>query len=484
MSITSHHPDYDLKIADWQLMRDAYAGERAVKFAGTTYLPPTPGQLLDGMATASSLGHTNYQSYRLRARFPGYTFNSVEALLGIMHRKPPTIDLPEKMRPLLEKGTASGESLWMLLRRINKQQFITGRCGLLADVANGANVNHLPYLSLYRAEDIINWDGVAVDGLNMVVLNESESVRTDTFEWEMKEKYRVLMLGATGDSTYSFGQFDADQQYSPDSMVEASIGGKKLTTLPFTVINSKDITPDPDDPTLLGLANICVAIYRSEADYRQNLFMQGQDTLVIVGAIAEDPNNPDGQPRVGAGAMINVQEGGDVKYAGVSSNGLSEQRQALVDDREEAGKMGGTLVDPRKSDAESGEALHMRMAARTATVTQIARTGAEGLQSVLRTIAEWIGEDPDAVTVEPNLEFADRTIDGDTLVKWMTGRTLGAPLSKASIHRKLQEHDMTEMTLDEEMAAIEQENEDEGLGDGGTGTGVDDDGSAVDNQVA
>ena len=495
MSITSHHPSYDASLADWKLMRDAYAGERTIKAAGRAYLPSTPGQELDGMEAPESVGSKNYQAYKLRARFPDYVTTAIESLLGIMHRKPPTIELPEKMKPMLERGTVEGESLWMLLRRINEHQFLTGRCGVLADVPDGADVNTLPYLSLYRAEDIVNWDNgersdPVLQNLNLVVLNESESRRTDLFDWEMVTKYRVLVLGDLGDNEgvdagakYWFGTFESDAAYEEGAMVQASIGGSSLDKIPFVIINTKDITPEPDAPPLLGLGNICISIYRSEADYRQNLFMQGQDTLAIIGTIAEDPNNPDSKPRVGAGAMLNVQDGGDVKFVGVNATGLSEQRAALQDDKEEAGTMGGRLVEARKSDAESGEALHMRMSARTASITQIARTGAEGLQTVLRTIAEWIGEDPQAVTVEPNLEFADRTIDGDTLVKWMTSRTLGAPLSLESIHRKLQENDMTELTYEEEMAKKKQEDEDAGLGDGGLGTGVQNVDDGLDNNA-
>lgn len=489
MSITSHHPDYDLKLQDWRLLRDAYGGERVVKNAGSLYLPPTPGQIIDGVSDPNQLGYQNYVAYKMRARFPDYVSNAIEALLGLMHRKPPTIEMPDRMKDIV---TVKGESLWQLLRRMNEQQFITGRCGLLADVPDGADVNTLPYLALYRAEDIINWDDGAIfdpvkQTLNLVVLNESESMRTELFDWEMVNKYRILQLGALGENetegVYTFGQFDSDQQYDEGEMTVASIGGSSLNKIPFVIVNSKDITPEPDDPPLLPLANISMTIYRGDADYRQNLFMQGQDTLVIVGAIADDPNNPDAKVRVGAGAMINVQEGGDVKFAGVSANGIEGQRLALQDLHADAGAMGGSLVEERKSDAEGADAMHMRMSVKTSYLTQIARSGAEGLQTILRTVAEWIGEDPEEVVVEPNLEFADRSMDGDQLVKWVTARTLGAPLSKESIHRKLQENDMTEMSYEEEMEKKRQEDEDDGLGDEGTGTGVEDE-DQLDNQVA
>ena len=51
----------------------------------------------------------------------------------------------------------------------------------------------------------------------------------------------------------------------------------------YQIINSCDVVSDVDDPPLLDLGNACMTIYRSDADYRQNLFMQGQDTFVTIG---------------------------------------------------------------------------------------------------------------------------------------------------------------------------------------------------------
>ena len=166
----------------------------------------------------------------------------------------------------------------------------------------------------------------------------------------------------------------------------------------------------------------------------------------------------------------------------MSANGLEGQRLALVDLKQDAAQMGGSFVEERKSDAEGSDAMHMRMSVKTSYLTQVARSGAEGLQTVLRIVAKWLGEDPQKVVVQPNLEFADRTMDGDKLVKWMTARTLGAPLSKESIHRKLQENDMTELSYEDEIAKKRQEDEEDGLGEGGTGTGVED--GDVDNNVS
>lgn len=475
MSIDSKHPLYTEFYPDWELMSDAYRGERTIKDAGVKYLPPTPGQVIDGMEKEQP-GWKNYQAYKARARFPDFVSQAVEALIGIMHHKPPTIELPDKLEDLREKATVKGESLEMLLRRINEAQLVTGRLGLLADVKNDAAVGVLPYIALYRTQDIINWDDgkreeIVLQNLNLVVLNESEYERQTGFEWNFETKYRVLVLGdplvnePEGQGIYRMGTYDSTKGMAFDeaNLIVPSIAGKTLDKLPFIIINSKDIVADPDDPPLLGLAQLAMAVYRGEADYRQCLFMQGQDTLVVIQGVDETV-------RAGAGAVINVSTGGDAKYIGVDSQGLPEMRMALENDRKEAADIGGQLLDTRSREAESGDALKIRVSARTASLNQIAMAGAEGLQTLLRIMAEWVGADPEKVVVQPNLDFADDTLEGSTLVQYMQAKVLGAPLSKRSIHRLMQEKDITELEYEEELAELEKEGADM-EGDEGTDAG-------------
>lgn len=462
MSITSTHPQYSKFLPDWTLMRDSWDGERAIKDKGRQYLPATPGQEFDGLSVGQR-GFQNYQSYKERARFHDFVCQAVEALVGIMHHKPPRIELPAAMEPLMESATVKGEPLDVLLRRINVEQLITGRLGLLADVLDGSPAGTLPYIALYRAEDVINWDDgtrdeLVLQNLNLVVIDESENERTDRFEWEFETKHRVLALGDVEDNegvgVYRAGVFRGqDAQFSEAGLVTPAISGRTLSQIPFVFVNAKDIVPDPDNPPLLGLARLGITVYRGEADYRQTLFMQGQDTLVIIGGT----DSEDEDTRAGAGATIDVPMGGNAKYIGVSSDGLAEQREALQNDKMEAAEIGGKLLDSRGREAESGDALRIRVSARTASLNQIALAGAEGLKTILRIMATWVGANPEDVVVEPNQDFADDSLDGRTLVDIMTAKTMGAPLSARSVHRLMREKDMTEMEFEEEVVEIESE---------------------------
>lgn len=473
MAIDTKHPLYDVYAPEWVTMRDTYKGERAVKAKAEEYLPPTQGMRMDGMGLKQPGGQA-YEAFKRRALFPEYVKEAVEEFIGLLHQKPPNITLPAQMEGMLSKATVYGESLQMLLRRINEEQLVTGRVGILLDLPATASLETLPHISLYNAEFIINWDDAEMDEgenrLNLVVLDETCSRMNKEFNWEIVRQYRVLQLGEIdqnepeGTAEYRFGVFSEENSnltYDASAMQAAMIRGANINRIPFVFVNSKDIVSFPDEPPLAGLAKLALAIYRADADYRQNLFMQGQDTLVIIGeryqpsvAEAETPI------RTGVGAYIHVEQGGDAKYIGVDSQGLDAQRQALEKDHDRASQLAGKLLN-NQSGTESGFALQTRISAQTATLNQIAITGAAALEKLLRMCAEWMGLNPDEVEVVPNLEFADYELNGDTLVKFMTARSMGAPLSKQSIHGLLVDRGITKMTYEDELEALTEEEQDD-----------------------
>lgn len=482
--LAATHPEYDAMRGDWIVMRDFYRGASAVKRKTTEYLPPTKGMLLDGMGTSRTerdatgkqvnVGQEAYNAYLRRAVFPEYVQEAVEHYLGIMHSKPATITVPKLLEPLLTASTAHGEPIDLLLRRINEEQLVSGRLGLLADLPIMASQDALPYIALYVAETVRNWDdGEMNEGnsrLNLVVLDESGYKRKDVFEWEHWTKYRVLMLGAPaaneaeGTAPYRQGAFEATgtPTFVETAMIEPAYKGSKIDFIPFVFINTKDITPTPDKPPLRALSRECETIYMAEADYRQNLFMQGQDTLVTIGDRAKVVNDPtqltaEGPVRVGAGSMIAMEQNGDAKYIGVGAEGLGEQRTALENDRRRAEVIAGKLSIDKQQGDESGEALKTRVGAQTASLHQIAKSGAAGLEAMLKMIARWMGANESEVSVVPNLKFADLTITGRSIVELMSAKGMGAPISQRTIHNRMVDGGVTDLTLEEELEEIQGE---------------------------
>ncbi len=438
-------------------------------------MPPTSGHEKDGMQ-GEQPGAKAYSAYKKRAVFHDFMKEAVEFYLGMMWNKPPVIEVPPQLEEMLENATHQGESVEQLLRRINEEQLLTGRLGLLLDLPNSAQyaTDMKPYIAMYTGESIINWDEgerteVNPESLNLVVLDESGYERQADLTWDYERIYRVLVLGDVEENeqsgVYRYGIFRGEEsEFSEEMLQEVTIKGEYLKKIPFYFINSKDLVPQPDTPPLLSVANLSLAIYRGEADYRQSLFMQGQDTLVVIGDKDEES-----EKRVGSGASIILPANGDAKFIGVDSQGLSEQRQALENDKKLIGYKTGQLINTGASKQESGEALEKRIGSQTATLRQIAMAGAGGLEKVLKEAAIWMGADPEKVIITPNTEFATEKLAPQDLVQYMSAKSLGAPISKQTIHENMRSKGMTDKEFDEEMKLLEEEADSELEVPGGTG---------------
>jgi hypothetical protein len=490
MGLESTHPDYDRFRDDWVTMRDLAAGETAVKRKRDVYLPPTPSMILDGFGQgATQVGEQVYRGYLERAVFPDYVSDGVKILVGMLNFKPAEIKLPAKLEPLRDSCTLTGESLDDLLRQIHAEQLITGRLGLLADLPATKNADGtqqpteegttlLPYIAMYIAESITNWDEAgSVDGLsalNLVILDESGKYMDTDFQWKPFKRYRVLQLGAIaaneaeGDAGYLQGEFSDREDasgltYDVTKMEAPKYMGKTLQEIPFVFVNTKDLVGAPDTAPLLGLGKLVLAIYRGEADYRQGLFLTGQDTLVVIGGV----RNPEGVPgeddalRTGAGSRIDVEREGDAKYIGVNSQGLSEQRASLENDHKRAATRSGQLMPSGKANSqESGEALKTRLAAQTASLTDLAMSSAKALETILKSMATWVSANPDEVEVKPNLEFGEIEFNTEDINGLMDARMKGAPISKRSIHALMKQRRFTSLEFEEEMELVKEEDAD------------------------
>jgi hypothetical protein len=304
-----------------------------------------------------------------------------------------------------------------------------------------------------------------VNDLDLVVLDES-GYRREGFTWKTERKYRILARGPgalvdgwTGPAANDpYGVAikinESDMPVAAD-FVYPSIAGNTLKKIPFVFIGANDLVPEPEVPPLMGLSNLALAIYRGEADYRQTLYLQGQNTLVIIGG-STDEAAPQ-QLRVGNKGVIDLKLGGDAKYIGVSAAGLGEMRQSLTNDKDRAAKEGVAFLDVGNSNGESGEALRIRTAGRTTTLSSVSKACGLGLEQALKFCAEWLGEDPEEVVVKPTTDFADQTVAGASLLAFMQAKQLGLPLSLLSMHRMMKLNDMTELDFEKENEQIEEE---------------------------
>lgn len=441
---STQHPLLVRRWEQYEKLRDVREGPDAVKKRDAKYLP-----FPSGFKAQSDLGVSMYAAYKQRAQFPDLFAPTVLGMVGIIHRIEAKIEGMDEGSPLYdlwEKATVDGMPLEVLHRRVTEEILTTGRVGLMADMSSDGG--ELPFIALYEAEKIVNWS----DESDFFVLQEEYRIRTG-YQWKEAKQYRVLRFDKdTGVYTVFVrkpDEVDADVDvYEPSGR-----GNKKFDHLPVVIAGPRDLSLDPDDPPLMGVANSCIAIYCLDADYRHQLFMSGQETLVFIGLdVAEVPQY------VGSGLAIAMPENSDAKYVGPSGVGITAHKEAISDEREVAAAAGARIFDTQERGAESGDALRIRARASTATLTSVALSSAAALERILRDCAVFVGQDPEDIVVTPNLDFLDSDMtpaDATSLVgTWQNGA-----LSYETVYENLQRGGIAsqERTAEEELELIIEE---------------------------
>lgn len=387
-TIKNYHPAMTAtRRAEWQLMRDCMDGEATVKLRGETHLP-----MPSGFRTQDDGGKAMYEAYKSRAQFPALLAPSVGAMIGIIHGKEIKPEMPEAMNFLWENADGMGLPLEAFHRRITRELLVIGGYAVLADApVNGGD----PYLAGYPRDLVINWD------VNWWILDETRMIR-DGFVWKQLEQYRMLTIDGL---SYAPFVFNGDTDNGEEVIVRGR-GGKALPRIPFAVANAMDLSPAIEAPPLIGVANAAKAIYQLSADYRHQLYMSGQETLVAIDGPA--PN------AVGAGVVHEMRgavgQTPDLKYVSPTCSGIEAHKVAMADNREAAVMAGARLFEQTAAGAESGEAKALRYASETASLVSIAQSSCMLLEQSLKNVAMIMGIAEDEISVPAPTDLMDRTL--------------------------------------------------------------------------
>lgn len=439
---TATHPDYTVEVVDeWRLMRHAYRGESAIKREGERYLPMPSGYKFH--PGGSDIGAQMYAAYKARARYPEIVSNAIRSMVGIAHGQEWQIEMPAALEPLWENSDGKGLPMEALSRRITMELLITGRYALMVDAPpNGGDI----YLAGYAAEEVINWS----DDDDYYVLREVVRERSG-MGWTDVIKTRELELvgGRYVQRVYMDGTLT--EEYEPRAR-----GGAALSMIPLTLGGAMDLDMKPDAPPLIGVARACLAHYQLNADYRLQLYMSGQETLVL--------HNVETPPKViGAGVVVSLQASDGSKdtraeYVGPSGVGIDAHVTAMDREQMSAVRSGAQLFDNTPRGQESGEARRLRFSAETATLTSIVGASAMILERTLKQAAIMAGANPDDVVVTPPANLLEGRLDPQEITA-LVASWAGGAISYETLYENLQRGRIASMERDAagELAAIRAE---------------------------
>jgi len=468
MPVDTKHPAYNDQRNKWRTVNDALGGEDHVKDKGTMYLPAPPSMAGSGSwnrASKTGIGQVGpYGFYLSFAEFPEIVSDVLGGFQGLIHSKPPTVNLPKDMEYLIKDATPSGISLSALWQDVTNMIIRGGRSSLLADISSDGKFR----IAAYSAESFINWrefrpiDG---GGFMFAVLEEESMVAKQDDRFSQEEVDRLLELfivdGDTGNHEY-FHRWWTEQdvegngktEWVPGPASRVELNGKPIDHVPMIVINAVDSGTKYGHIPLYGMSKRAFSIYRKTADYNRSLYTKSDPQIVLAGVSADDTPSQIG----GSTIWAFTNPAASAKYLDIDGQGIPLQRISIMDEYERFYQEGGKLIHSEGGAGESGQALQTRSNSNQVTLKSIAINAAKHIEGMLRDIGEMLGlSNLDKITFSPDLDFAQPSMSGQELLNCVQSKNQSGPISNKTIHELMHRGGVTEMPFDEEMALVEEE---------------------------
>jgi hypothetical protein len=430
------------------------AGEDAVKAAGERYLPRLDSQTDEEFA-----------AYRKRASFFNATGRTADGYVGLMFRRPPFVKALEVRAGLASNGGVGralaefindadmlGTTLAAYAKDVVWEVIGVGRAGSLVDWED--QVEKRVYVSLYSAEQIINWHVERVNGRTvptLVVLSETVTRQAageeDKFALETVEQVRVLKLVASDNAATAAGEREYHCQveiWQPKvgqkrqqkgakvewQLVETKVPlrlGKPLPLIPFVFHGPRHSRPEVDRLPLSDMIAVNLDHYRLDADFKHGLHFTALPTAWVSGF------DKTATLRIGSStAWVAETPGATAGFLEFTGQGLTTFERAMDRDERLMAVLGSRLLEDQKKVGETAQAIELRQSGEQSVLGNVATSVSESLTQVLRWAYWWNSTEnvPDSITsgevlMQLNTDFSTKGMDSLELqavvAAWQSG---------------------------------------------------------------
>ncbi|MDB6057698.1 MAG: hypothetical protein JWO95_1542 [Verrucomicrobiales bacterium] len=449
MPVDTHHPDYDASFPFWLRARDVLAGEDAVKVAGERYLPKLDSQTDE-----------EFKAYRDRACFFNAAGRTLDGYSGLIFRRAPFVKVPEggnaiasSLGQFVNDCDMLGTSLIGYAKDLVTEIIGVGRAGTLIDWEG--EFENRAYVSLYQAEQIINWRVERVNGRNLptlIVLKETTTTTAlDGFDNDVGDQIRVLKLvrsasrtgqaegGANANKPVFVYQVEIWQQTTASksdgkaadwTLAEMRMPlrlGKPLPLIPFIFHGPRNSLPAVDKLPLSDLIAVNLDHYRLNAEYKHGMHFTALPTAWVSGF------EKDSSLRIGSSTVwISETTGASAGFLEFTGDGLQTFERAMDRDEKLLAVLGSRLLEAHKRVGETAQAIELRQSGENSVLANVATSLSESLTQALRWVYWWNSteETPEAladnvVLISLNTDFTTAGIDSNELreivAAWQSG---------------------------------------------------------------
>jgi len=463
MPVQTPSTEYEKAAPKWERCRDAYEGGDAIKAKDTRYLPALDSHQRNG--TFLPEGAAKYARYKERALWYNATARTVDGLAGGIFQKAPKVTAPEAVVPHLSDVTLTGQSAEMFALQSAKDVLQVGRSGILIEWGK-APKEPRPYWAAYRAEDIISYRAIAIDGdeiLTRVVLREtvSRDDPDDRFTQKHSTQYRVLELMTVDDELVYFQTewkkvSDDKDEWQPGEPMTIERRGKPLDFIPFVFLGSTSISPAIGKPPLDDLVQVNISHYRSMADLEH-----GRHRVAVPTPWVSGFDKKSGPLLLGEALILDT--GGNAGMLEFTGQGLGALERADQQKRHMMAVLGARLLEEqgqRSNVSETAAAVGMRHAGEQATLKTLAQTLETALTLALQWHAWWVGTEKKpadtGAVFELNKDFSTLRMPPEEL-RALVEALQAKAISPETFYHNLEEGGLVRpgVTVEEELEDIE-----------------------------
>jgi hypothetical protein len=363
----------------WAKVRDVVSGDQAMRAGG--YLP-----YLNKKDQSEDNKERN-ASYVARAVFYNATGRTLSGLMGLVFKRDPRTNLPEKLAYLQSDADGAGMSIYQQSQQAVAGVLRAGRFGLYLDVDDKRNQ---PIIKPYSADNICNW-AYGPSGLELVVLKESVAERNGFGVGKVTQYRELRMEGGVFVCQLWRQAADAKEakweKFGPE--VKPSLQGRTLGTIPFKFIGSETNDAAIDMVPLYDLACLNIAHFRNSADYEDSVFMHGQPQAYIAGLTEEWRDHLEKSGAyVGSRSLLPLPAGGTFAFAQPQANSLV--REAMDQKEGQMVALGARLLDQNAVSMTATQNENDRESS-TSVLSQCAANVTEAYQAVIGWAAQYLG---------------------------------------------------------------------------------------------
>lgn len=439
-------PVVDEMRLDWAIIDALMGGTRAMRKAGTKFLPQWPkeeGDAYQGRLKTSTL-------------LPALS-ETVQNMTGRVFADPITLtdDVPDQIKEMAEDFDLQGNNLQVWAQSLFSGGLSHGLFHVLVDhpkaegiktKAEEKSAGVRPYAVIIKPGQVLGWRSANNAGeqvLTQFRYMECVEVEDGAFGTKTVDQIRVLVPG--GWATFR----EVDDGKGQKTWQKHDEGRTSLKVIPLATFYTKRTGFLTATPPLLELANMNVKHWQSQSDQDNIMHIARVPMLAVIG-LDEGENIT-----VGAGSATRLPKGCDMKWVEHTGKAIEAGRQSLLDLVEDMRLAGAKLLQKEKQTVKTASQSEEEAAQEMSPLQTMAGQLEDALDQVLQYFAMWM-KLPDGGHVKVKGNF-DIDFSPETTMPFLLSLNKARILSDQTLFEEVQRRGLLsdEIDWDEEKAKVD-----------------------------